>query len=329
MPQASEPSPWPPVQSSFPAPLGRGAIARGIDLLCGHLQGKEDAVRLAFIALLAGGHLLLEDLPGVGKTTLALALSRALGLSFGRIQCTSDILPSDITGLSIYNRQQSDFHFVPGPVFHHLVLVDEINRAMPRTQSALLEAMEERQVTVEGNSRCLPDPFLVIATQNPVDHVGTYPLPESQLDRFLLCTGIGYPAAEKEKEILRAGSIRSALDQIPAVLNLEDLLVARRSVQQEVCLGEKVIDYLFSLVTATRKHPRLLCGLSPRGGIDLAAAARSRAWLEGRDYVLPEDIKTMALPVGAHRLVLHSEHEHLRKEEVLRSILDTRPGPRV
>jgi MoxR-like ATPase len=307
----------------------RGEVLQVLHLLSHrYLQGKEEAVRLSLIALLAEGHLLLEDIPGVGKTTLALALSRALGLSFGRIQCTSDILPSDITGLSIFDRNENNFRFVPGPVFHHLVLTDEINRAMPKTQSALLEAMEERRVTVEGATYPLPDPFLVVATQNPSEQVGTYPLPESQLDRFLISTGLGYPPSHIEKAIIRGGSIRDEIEQIPPLLSAEQIGAARRSVREQIHLSDKVIDYIHALVCATREHRFIYSGISPRGAINLADASKAAAFLEGRDYVTPEDVKALAVPVGAHRLILRAEHEQLQKKEVLRSIVADLPVPR-
>lgn len=301
-----------------------------IDTLAGrHLQGKTRAVRLALITFLAGGHLLLEDIPGLGKTTLALALAKVLGLSFGRVQCTSDLLPSDITGLSVFDREENRFRFVPGPIFNNVVLVDEINRAMPKTQSALLEAMEERRVTVEGKTYPLPDPFWVIATQNPVEMVGTYPLPESQLDRFLVTTGIGYPPREIEAAIIRGGSIREEIRHIDPLLGLDEIFEAKDAVQNRVYLSEKVADFILLLVIASREHPLVFSGISTRGGIGLAAAARAAAFLDGRDHVLPEDVKTVAIPVGAHRLILRAENEGLNKEEVLQSILEDLPVPRV
>ena len=220
----------------------RRSIHNVIDTLAEHyLKGKVKTIKLAMTTLLAGGHLLLEDIPGLGKTTLALALANALGLSFGRVQCTSDLLPSDITGLSIYDRNQNQFNFVPGPIFNNLVLADEINRAMPKTQSALLEAMEERRVTVEGKTYPLPDPFMVIATQNPIEQVGTYPLPESQLDRFLITTGIGYPPEEMEKAIIMTGSIRDGIRDIDSLLSRDQLLKAKETLQKEVYLSEKIV----------------------------------------------------------------------------------------
>jgi len=292
-----------------------------------YLKGKIQAVKLAMITLLSGGHILLEDIPGLGKTTLALALANALGLSFGRIQCTSDLLPSDITGLSIFDRDQNQFRFLEGPIFNNLVLADEINRAMPKTQSALLEAMEERRVTVEGTTYPLPDPFMVIATQNPVEQVGTYPLPESQLDRFTVTTGIGYPPEAMEKAIILTGSIRDGIRDIQPLISREQLLTARRAVRSDVHLSEKIADYIYRLTAATRDHELLLAGISTRGAINLAETARAYAFLARRDHVLPEDVKALFVPVCAHRLILHPEHEALDRKEILRSLLDDTPVP--
>ena len=292
-----------------------------------YLKGKVRAVRLAVIALLSGGHILLEDIPGLGKTTLALALSGALGLSFGRVQCTSDLLPSDITGLSIFNREEGSFRFIGGPIFNNVVLVDEINRSMPKTQSALLEAMEERRVTVEGVTYPLPDPFLVIATQNPMEQVGTYPLPESQMDRFIIRTGIGYPPEDIEKSIITYGSIRDDIRNITPLVTGNDILEARRAIREHVYIAEKVAGYIFAVVSATRTHPLILSGISTRGGINIAETARVHAYLEGRDYVAPEDVKNVVVPVGAHRLVCRAEHEGLDKEELLKTVLRNIPVP--
>ena len=307
----------------------REAVVGVIDTLAErYLRGKIQAIRLAMIGLLADGHILLEDIPGLGKTTLALALARVLGLDFGRIQCTSDLLPSDITGLSIFDREQGHFKFVPGPIFSNLLLVDEINRAMPRTQSALLEAMEEGRVTVEGMTYPLPEPFMVVATQNPVEQVGTYPLPESQLDRFSLCTGIGYPPEAVEKSIIRNGGIREQLRELQPLISQKQILEAKAAVRDQVYLSEKVVDYLFALIAATRESPLVLSGISTRGGLTLAAAAKAAAYLDGRDHVLPEDVKTVALAGGAHRLILRPEQETLGKREVLKSLLQKIPVPR-
>jgi len=306
----------------------RDPVIRVIDTLADrYLKGKIKAIKLAVTSLLAGGHLLLEDIPGLGKTTLALALARALGLSFGRIQCTSDLLPSDITGLSIFDRNHNQFRFLPGPIFNNLVLADEVNRAMPKTQSALLEAMEERRVTVEGTTYPLPEPFMVIATQNPVEQVGTYPLPESQLDRFLITTGLGYPPETMEKAIILTGSIRDEILDIAPLVTVEELEAARRAVRDEVHLSPKIVDYVYHLVTATREQPLLLAGVSTRGAIGLVDAARAKAFIAGRDHVVPEDVKALFVPVCAHRLILRPEHEALDRKEVLQSLLDTTPVP--
>lgn len=300
----------------------RDEMLNVIETLSGsYLKGKVRAVRLSLLALLCGGHILLEDLPGLGKTTMALAFAGALGLSFGRVQCTSDLLPSDITGLSIFNRDDGRFTFNRGPIFNNIVLVDEINRAMPKTQSALLEAMEERRVTVEGVTYQLPEPFLVLATQNPVEQVGTYPLPESQLDRFLIKAGIGYPPEEMEKAIIRHGSIRDELRNIEPLVKGEDIIEAQRVVREQIYLSDKVVDYIFAIVAATRAHPLILSGMSTRGGINLAHAARAGAYLDGRDFVVPEDVLAVAKAVGAHRLICSQENESLDKEELLSSIL--------
>ncbi len=308
----------------------RTPILNVIDTLAErYLKGKVQAIKLAMMTLLSGGHLLLEDIPGLGKTTLALALSQALGLSFGRIQCTSDLLPSDITGLSIFDRNQNQFSFIQGPVFNNLLLADEINRAMPKTQSALLEAMEEHRVTVEGKTYSLPDPFMVIATQNPIEQVGTYPLPESQLDRFLITTGIGYPPEEMEKTIIQTGSIREGVREIQPMLSLEQIINARQAIHQEVHLSNKIVEYIYRLVSATRKHPLLLAGISTRGAISLAEVARSHAFLAGRDHVVPEDVKALYVPVCAHRLILRMENETLDRKEILLSLLDESPVPLV
>jgi MoxR-like ATPase len=294
-----------------------------------YLKGKVRAVRLSVIALLSGGHILLEDIPGLGKTTLALALSGGLGLSFGRVQCTSDLLPSDITGISIFNREENRFRFMKGPIFNNIVLADEINRAMPRTQSAMLEAMEEHRVTVDGVTYPLAEPFLVIATQNPVDQAGTYPLPDSQMDRFIIRSGIGYPPDDIEKEIFRHGSIRDDLRNISPLVSAEDILEARQAVKEGVYISEKVTEYIFAIVAKTRSHPLIVTGISTRGGINLVEAAKANAYLEGREYVAPGDVQAIAAPVGSHRLICRRENENLNKEEILGSILKNIPVPLV
>jgi MoxR-like ATPase len=306
----------------------REEMAAVLESLSGqYLKGKGRAIRLCLMALLTGGHILLEDIPGLGKTTMALAFASALGLSFGRVQCTSDLLPSDITGLSIYDRVEGRFTFVKGPIFNNIVLIDEINRAMPKTQSALLEAMEERRVTVEGVTYPLPDPFLVLATQNPVEQVGTYPLPESQLDRFIMKSGIGYPPEDVEKGILRHGSIREEILHIPALVSHDDILEAIRTVRSSVYLGEKVTEYVYAIIKATRNHPLILTGISTRGGIGLVDAAKAAAFLRGRAFVAPEDVKEVAQVVCPHRLIIRPEQEGVDKEQILNAILKEIPIP--
>ncbi|WP_349571382.1 AAA family ATPase [Azotobacter salinestris] len=265
------------------------------------LLGKEMQVRLALTCLLARGHLLLEDLPGMGKTTLSHALARVLGLSFQRIQFTADLLPGDILGTSVFDRESSQFVFHPGPIFAELILADEINRATPKSQSALLEAMEEGQVTIEGATRPLPSPFFVIATQNPVTQGGTFALPESQLDRFLMRLSLGYPARAAEKALLLAGSGRQRLPELEPVLDHAALAAIQAEIPQ-VRVSEALVDYVLRLVEATRSQPQFAWGLSPRGSLALLAAARAWAYLAGRDYVIPEDVQAVLPAVAVHRL---------------------------
>jgi MoxR-like ATPase len=263
--------------------------------------GKPRPIRLAFACLLARGHLLIEDVPGVGKTTLAHTLARVLDLEYRRIQFTSDLLPADVLGASIYHRESATFHFHPGPVFADLVLADEINRAPPKTQSALLEAMEEQQVTVEGETRVLPDPFFVIATQNPREQAGTYPLPESQLDRFLMCISLGFPDEGAERELLSGRDRRAMVRTLSAVLSPHDLLALQKSVA-DIHVAAPVFDYVQGILRESRRGDRFLAGLSPRAGLGILSAARAWALLTGRDYVLPEDIQAILPSVVDHRL---------------------------
>ncbi|MFC3551229.1 AAA family ATPase [Lysobacter cavernae] len=264
--------------------------------------GKPHEVRLAFVALLSDGHLLIEDLPGLGKTTLAHALAATLGLEFQRVQFTSDLLPADVVGVSVFDPQSRNFQFHPGPVFTQVLLADEINRAPPRTQSALLEAMAEHQVTVDGTSHPLPDPFFVIATQNPVDLAGTYPLPDSQLDRFLLRLALGYPGEAAERDLLAGADRRDLIAQTLPLLGSEDVLAARRAVTA-VHASEALIGYVQALLARSRRHPGVRVGLSPRAGLALLRAARAYALLLGRNHVLPEDVQALFPAVAAHRLV--------------------------
>lgn len=267
----------------------------------GIIIGKEQQIRQALVCLLAGGHLLIEDLPGVGKTTLAHALAISLGLKFNRLQFTSDLLPADVIGISIFDREKSQFVFHPGPVFTQVLLADEINRATPKTQSSLLEAMEERQVSTEGQTRMLPQPFFVIATQNPAHQVGTFALPESQLDRFLMCLSLGYPDAAAERALLLGEDRRSLLASLPAVMQAEELMQAQQLLKQ-IHTSASLIDYVQALAHATRQGDLFAEGMSPRASIALLQAARAWAALEGRDHVLPEDVQAVLIPVIAHRL---------------------------
>ena len=265
------------------------------------ILGKETEIRQALACLLADGHLLIEDLPGMGKTTLAHALARLLGLQFSRVQFTSDLLPADITGVSIFDREKSAFRFLPGPVFAQLVLADEINRATPKTQSALLEAMEEGQVTTEGQTRDLPRPFFVIATQNPAHQIGTFPLPESQLDRFLMRIELGYPDRAAERALLAAGGQRVRAEQLSPLVQAADLPALQKEVATIHAAGP-LIDYVQALVEASRHAPAFQHGLSPRAGLALLAAARAWAWLAGREMVLPDDVQAVFPAVARHRL---------------------------
>jgi len=292
------------------------------------IKGKAEAVRLSVVTLLAGGHLLVEDVPGVGKTTLAQALAQAVNCTFQRVQFTSDLLPSDVIGLSVYNERDGAFEFKPGPIFANIVLADEINRTTPKTQSALLEAMAEGHVTVEGETYQLGAPFMVVATQNPVEHHGTYPLPESQVDRFMLRLRVGYPSPEVEKEILRDRERGNPLDALRPVLSGEEVEELQRAVRT-VSVDDALVDYMMRVVSATRDSEVLDLGVSPRGTLALFRAAQALALTDGRDYCVPDDIKRLIPPVFAHRLVVNSRFSnslHRRSEEaedVLREIMKT------
>jgi MoxR-like ATPase len=285
------------------------------------IKGKPEAVRLAIVTLLAGGHLLVEDVPGVGKTTLAHALARALDCTFQRIQFTSDLLPSDVIGLSIYNQHTGVFEWKPGPVFANVILADEINRTTPNTQSALIEAMAERQVTVEGTTHRLPQLFIVLATQNPIEHHGTYPLPESQLDRFMLRLRIGYPEVSAERQMVRDREFVDPLVSLKPVLSDVDVLELQEMVLS-VTVDEALVEYLMRIVTATRDSEMLDLGVSPRGTLALYRAAQALALTEERSYCIPDDIKRLVLPVFAHRILVSSRFSSsLRRSEEAEAVL--------
>jgi MoxR-like ATPase len=292
------------------------------------VRGKPDAVKLALVCLLSQGHLLIEDVPGVGKTTLAHSVAKAFDCTFRRIQFTSDLLPSDILGVSIFNQTSQSFEFRPGPLFANLVLADEINRTTPKTQSALLEAMSEGRVSVDDRTYSLPKPFMVIATQNPIEYHGTYPLPESQLDRFMLRLRMGYPEGDAEKEILRRQNHTAPVEFLKPVLRSEDVLEAQAEVGA-VRMDESLVDYILAVIQATRRSEFFTLGASPRAALALHRASQAMAFYEGRDYCLPDDIKALVLPVLAHRVIVSSKYSspHKRSEEaeailaeILRSI---------
>jgi MoxR-like ATPase len=295
------------------------------------IRGNDDVIRLALVAVLARGHLLIEGVPGVGKTTLAHALARALDCMFQRIQFTSDMLPTDVLGISVYSAIEQQFEFKRGPVFTNILLADEINRTTPKTQSALLEAMSEGQVTVDGQSHPLPQPFLVIATQNPVEHHGTYPLPESQLDRFLLRVRMGYPEAASEREILRAEAGAARLDEVQPVATGADILLMQEEITR-VKVDDSLVDYALEIVRRTRESESLSLGVSPRGSLMLYRAAQAMAYLDGRMFATPEDFKSLAVAAFSHRVVVNARYSSTLKrseqaETIIHDILQSVPVP--
>jgi MoxR-like ATPase len=328
-----------PALKAVPAdvtPLPAAEAARLAGALLGNvgrvLKGKRDVVELSLAALAARGHLLLEDVPGVGKTTLAQALARSLDLSYARVQFTSDLLPGDITGVTVFDQRTATFAFKPGPLFANLVLADEINRTTPRTQSCLLEAMAEGQVSIDGAARVLPSPFLVLATQNPHEHAGTYPLPESQLDRFLLRLSVGYPAADVERELLLGGGTQDALHELRPVASAKEVERLQAAVAR-VRVAEEIAAYVLAIVAQTRKSSLFTLGVSPRGALALVRVAQARALLRGREYVEPDDVKELCVPCLAHRVTLAGrtsagdDADRLTAERAIRELVDQIPAP--
>jgi MoxR-like ATPase len=295
------------------------------------IRGKDEVIQLTLVALFARGHLLIEDVPGVGKTTLAHALARSFNCTFQRLQFTSDLLPSDVVGISVFSQATQRFEFRQGPIFANIVLADEINRTTPKTQSALLEAMNENQVTVDNRTYALPRPFMVVATQNPIEHHGTYPLPESQMDRFLMRIRVGYPTPESEKEILRNFADSDPLTKIEPVMSADEVLEIQQAVRR-VAVDEELMNYTLAIVEKTRQHEYLSLGVSPRGSMSLYRAAQAMAVMEGRTYCLPDDFKRLVIPVFSHRCIVSSRYlSTLKKsdqsETILREIIDSTPVP--
>lgn len=325
---------WIVTETQTPAPPAFDAakqIERLQHAIEGVIKGKTETVKLALVALIARGHLLIEDVPGIGKTTLSNALARALDLSFQRVQFTSDLLPSDVIGLSMFNQRSGVFDWKPGPIFANIVLADEINRATPKTQSALLEAMAEGQVTIEGVTRPLPTPFMVVATQNPTEHHGTYPLPESQLDRFMLRLHMGYPNLADEREILRDRERRNPLENVRPVMSEADL-TDLQNLASEVRVNELLVDYLLEIVKQTRENEAIELGISPRGSLALFRSAQALALIEGRDFCIVDDIKRLVMPCFAHRIMVSSRFANVTRrtneaEQVLKDILEKTAVP--
>ncbi len=307
-------------------PLGadaeRAVVDKARQLLGGIILGKDREISLALACLLARGHLLIEDLPGLGKTILAQSLASVLGLSFQRIQFTSDLLPADIVGVSIFHQQQGEFKFQPGPIFAQLVLADEVNRATPKAQSALLEAMEEHQVSVDGKTHKMPTPYFVVATQNPSDQIGTFPLPESQLDRFLMRLELGYPNEESERALITGIDRRQLLSEIEPVLNA-DILLKLQETAAKIHITDPLIDYVQALVRFTRESPDIETGLSPRGSLALVAAARSHAFIEHHSGVFPDDVQAIFAAVAGHRIKAASNSAYRTPAELSRHVLDS------
>ena len=306
----------------------RSVASRIIDNVATVIVGKRDAIELVVVAMLANGHILIEDVPGVGKTTLAKSISRSVGLSFKRVQFTPDLLPSDVTGVTIFNQKTREFEFRQGPVMAQIVLADEVNRATPKTQSALLEAMEERQITVDGVTYALPEPFLVLATQNPIEYEGTFPLPEAQLDRFLMRVNLGYPERQDELQVLATRQREQPIDDIEQIVTLEEVFAAQEAVK-EVYVDPLVSNYIVDITRATREHADVYLGASPRGSLGLYRSGQALAAVAGRDYVVPDDVKRLAESVLSHRVIV-SPAARIRSVDtraIVAGILDFVPVP--
>ena len=314
------------MDQQLPTPAGQHQhlLNTALKSISSIILGKQHQINLALSCLLAGGHLLIEDLPGVGKTTLSLTLARVFGLDFQRIQFTSDLLPSDVLGVSIYDANSHSFTFHQGPIFTQVLLADEINRSTPKTQSALLEAMEERQVTQDGKTRPLPQPFFVVATQNPMEQVGTFPLPESQLDRFLMRINIGYPDQHAEMELLKGCNRHDLIQQLKTIIQPAQLIEMQQSVEK-IHMSQAILDYVLALIRSSRLSPWFITGLSPRAGLALQKCARAWALLQGRDHVLPEDIQLLLPSVAAHRLQINPEHQDKDLNELVNMLIKQVP----
>ncbi|MCL5266288.1 MAG: MoxR family ATPase [Chloroflexi bacterium] len=293
------------------------------------IVGKRAEVELVLVALVCQGHVLIEDVPGVGKTVLAKAIAKSIGCIFKRIQFTPDLLPSDVTGVSVYNQKTGGFEFRPGPIIGQIVLTDEINRATPKTQSALLECMEERQISVDGVTRAMPVPFLVLATQNPIEYEGTFPLPEAQLDRFLMRISLGYPNKQDELTVLERQQVIHPIDQIQRVVSVEELVEIQQVVRRDIYVDPSIRNYVVSIVATTRQHPDVYLGASPRGSLALFRTSQARAALEGRDYVIPDDVKALAQPTLAHRIIVSpsARIRNVSSATIVSEILESLPVP--
>jgi len=320
----SKPSAYPDLQApSSDIPFAIKRLKATLDSV---ILGKEEATKFCVVTLFARGHLLIEDIPGVGKTTLAYSLAKATSCTFQRIQFTSDLLPSDIIGVNVYNPESKDFEFKPGPIFANIVLADEINRTNPKTQSALLEAMNERRVSVDRKTYELPEPFMVIATQNPVEYYGTFPLPESQLDRFMIHLRLGYPDKESEKKAILKGQRFEDIEKLVPVITPQEIIEIQRRVQ-EVTVHEDIVEYLYRIINATRNHELVRLGVSPRGGQFCLSAAKAHAFISGRDYVIPDDIKAVASLVFGHRILLKTKTYISDGTRIIEEIISKTPVP--